>query len=244
LNRGLYCGRDPRGERARSTPTTLLRHSPHTTASSTRPAARLGRSRKARAAQIDALNQHCCGTTVCCAPYKRHAVRRAMSSAERLEASTSLHATVPLACKNRPHVRSDGARAAALKSATKFNPDSIARPTNHTSCTAHGGAIALCVCSHMRGVVVHVLHRTAPLAGARMHVKPRQTALKSATKFNPDSIARPTNQTSCTALCGKIARDHHSALPSVHHSLGRAPRFDAYTYLFAWCELQYRDGLL
>ena len=77
LNRGLYCGRDSRAERARSRPATRLRHSPHTTASSTRPAARLGRSVDARTARVDALNQHCCGTTLCCTPYKRRSMRRA-----------------------------------------------------------------------------------------------------------------------------------------------------------------------
>jgi len=79
----LYCGRDPRAERARSRPATRLRHSPHTTASSTRPAARLGRSVDARTARVDALNQHCCGTTLCCTPYKRRSMRRALPSAGR-----------------------------------------------------------------------------------------------------------------------------------------------------------------
>jgi hypothetical protein len=83
LNRGLYCGRDSRAERARSRPATRLRHSPHTTASSTRPAARLGRSVDARTARVDALNQHCCGTTLCCTPYKRRSMRRALPSAGR-----------------------------------------------------------------------------------------------------------------------------------------------------------------
>ena len=80
----------------------------------------------------------------------------AKSAAERwmVKACTSPHVTLPLTRKHRSHLQNGRPSVAGLKSATEFNPDSIAPPTKHTSCTAN-------VRDHAVRVLAHTWRRRA-----------------------------------------------------------------------------------